>query len=267
MLPALFLSHGAPTLVIDDVPARDFLMALGDGLPRPAAIIAVSAHWGTALPMVTAVASNETIHDFGGFPRALYALEYQAPGSIALAERVTDLLAGQGLDCRLDEARGLDHGAWVPLMLMYPAHDIPVIQLSVQPQLGPGHHFQLGKALASLRQENILIVGSGSFTHNLRELDRSGSGSDEPAWVGEFAQWMDDALTDGRVCDLMSYRSRAPHAQRNHPTDEHLLPLFVAMGAGSDPNDPRGEAARLSATRLHSSTTFGALRMDAYAFS
>ena len=225
------------------------------------------------LPTVNAVARNATIHDFSGFPPALYALSYPAPGSVALAERVSDLLAAQGLDCRLDHARGLDHGAWVPLLLMYPAHDIPVLQISLQSQLGPGHHFQLGKALAPLRRENILIVGSGSLTHNLRELDlaETGPGQPDPAWVGEFADWIDAALIEGRICDLMSWRTRAPHALRNHPTEEHLLPLFVALGAGARDEDggeeADGERARLSASRLHSSTTFGALRMDAYAFA
>ncbi|MDP9056843.1 MAG: dioxygenase [Pseudomonadota bacterium] len=259
MLPALFLSHGSPTLVLDDVPARDFLRHLAGDLPRPDAIIVASAHWDTALPTVTAVARNETIHDFSGFPRELYQLSYPAPGSVTLAERVTDLLAAEGLDCRIDNARGLDHGAWVPMMLMYPSHNIPVIQLSLQSRLGPGHHFQLGKALAPLRRENVLIVGSGNLTHNLREM---GPDSDEdPAWVGEFAQWMNSALVEGRTCDLMSWRTRAPHAQRNHPTDEHLLPLFVALGAAA------GEKGPPPANHLHASTTFGVLRMDAYAFS
>lgn len=264
MMPALFLSHGSPTLVLDDVPARDFLMQLGHDWPRPDAIIVASAHWDTPLPTVNAVTINQTIHDFSGFPPAMYALDYPAPGSTALAERITDLLVAQGLDCRIDEGRGLDHGAWVPMMLMYPAHDIPVLQLSLQSRLGPGHHFQLGKALALLRQENILIVGSGSLTHNLRELSHPGDDSSTgvgPAWVSEFAQWLDAALVEGRICDLMAWRTRAPHAQRNHPTDEHLLPLFVALGAGC------GENTKPTTTRLHSSTTFGALRMDAYAFS
>jgi len=264
MMPALFLSHGSPTLVIDDAPARDFLRQLAGDLPRPAAIIVASAHWDTSLPTVNAVARNDTIHDFSGFPAQLYKLSYPASGSPALAERVTDLLAAEGLDCRIDEARGLDHGAWVPMMLMYPSHDIPVIQLSLQSRLGPGHHFQLGKALAPLRGENVLIVGSGSLTHNLRELEPARR--EDPAWVSEFAQWMDAALIERRTCDLMSWRTRAPHAQRNHPTDEHLLPLFVALGAGAgEAGAGTGEGAW--AKHLHSSTTFGVLRMDAYAFS
>jgi 4,5-DOPA dioxygenase extradiol len=257
MLPTLFLSHGAPTLALDHNPAHDFLAQLGDSMPRPDAILMVSAHWETETPAVTAVATNETIHDFSGFPQPLYDLRYPAPGSTALAGRVGDLLGDAGLSCRSDSRRGLDHGAWVPLLLAYPAHDIPVVQLSVQPRLGPGHHLQLGQALALLRHENILIIASGSFTHNLRELDWSGDGA-EPEWVGSFADWFDLALREGRRCDLLTYRTRAPEAVRNHPTEEHLLPLFVALGAA-------GDAAQ--ATRLHHSSTFGALRMDAYAFT
>lgn len=261
MMPALFLSHGSPMLAIEAGPARDFLLRLGGELPRPTAIVIASAHWDTQLPTVNAVARNATIHDFSGFGPALQAMTYPAPGSVALAERVTDLLAAQGLDARIDHARGLDHGAWVPMMLMYPAHDIPVIQLSLQSRLGPGHHFQLGKALAPLRQDNILVIGSGSLTHNLQELDAELAA--DPAWVDEFAQWIDAALIAGRLCDLMSWRSRAPHALRNHPSDEHLLPLFVALGAGCGDD----EHARPATRRLHSSTTFGTLRMDAYAFA
>ena len=263
MMPSLFISHGSPTLVLDDVSARDFLRGLGAQLPRPRAIVMVSAHWETAVPMVNAVAQNDTIHDFSGFPDALYRLSYPAPGSAELAERVVDVLAAAGLACHVDASRGLDHGAWVPLMLMYPAHDIPVIQLSVQSRLGPGHHVQMGRALAALRKDNVLIIGSGSMTHNLREIDRSGS-NDEPAWAADFAEWVHKALIEGRSCDLVTYRTRAPEAARNHPTDEHLLPLFVAMGAGM--GGDAGDHSSVKAQRLHSSHTLGSLRMDAYSF-
>ena len=264
-LPSLFLSHGSPTLILDDVPARDFMSGLAAQFPRPKAIMVASAHWETEVPTVNAVAHNATIHDFYGFPKPMYQLAYPAPGSPALAERVADLLGEQGLACRIDNERGLDHGAWVPLMLMYPAQDIPVIQLSIQPQLGPGHHFQVGQALAALRDEDVLIIGSGSLTHNLREIDRSG-GNIEPAWSSAFAEWMHDALVEGRSCDLVTYRSRAPEAARNHPTDEHLLPLFVALGAGATVTAAPDAHPQTQATRLHASHTFGSLRMDAYAF-
>lgn len=255
-LRPLFVSHGAPTLPFEDVPARQFLRDLGHTLPRPRAILMVSAHWSTPAPMANAVARNDTIHDFTGFPPALYQLHYPAPGDPALATRVADLLAAAGLPSSLDHRRGLDHGAWVPLMLAWPAADIPVVQLSIQSHLGPGHHLDLGRALAPLAHEGVLIIASGSFTHDLSSW-RTQAGMDEPAWVSDFADWLDAALVAGRTCDLLAYRHLAPHAIRNHPTEEHLLPLFVALGAAGP------DAA---ARRLHASHTHGVLRMDAYAF-
>lgn len=249
MLPSLFVSHGAPTLVFDDTPARSFLGGLEERIGRPKAVLAVSAHWETATPEVNAPAVNETIHDFYGFPEPLYALRYPAPGSAELAARVAELTGAT-----IDRARGLDHGAWVPLMLAWPEAEIPVAQLSIQTAAGPRHHLELGRRLATLREEGVLVLASGGFTHNLRELAWGGGDGAEPAWVTRFSDWIDAALVEGRVEDLLAYRRLAPDAARNHPTEEHLLPLFVALGAGG------------RAERLHSSTTMGALRMDAYAF-
>ena len=258
MLPAIFVSHGAPTLPLTDVPARRFLEGLGSGLPeRPRAILMVSAHWETVRPSVNAVAINATIHDFGGFPEALYRLQYPAPGSPALARRVAALLGDAGMPVDIDTERGLDHGAWVPLMMMYPAADIPVVQLSVQPRLGPGHHLAVGQALRSLRDEGVLVIASGSFTHDLSQF-RQPLPPTEPDWVREFADWFDAALIGLRTADLLDYRRLAPHTVANQPTDEHLLPLFVALGTG-------GTDAPV--THLHTSTTFSVLRMDAYAFA
>ena len=256
-LPSLFLSHGAPTLPLTDTPARAFLQHLGATLERPKAILVVSAHWETAAPMVNAVDRNDTIHDFGGFPRALYEMRYPAPGSPSVAARVADLLRAAGLDCGIDRRRGLDHGAWVPLMLMYPQADIPVLQLSVQPHLGPEHHLRLGRALAPLRQEGVLIIGSGSFTHDLSEFRGHGPNDPAPQWVNSFADWFHAALMEHRFDDLLGYRKQAPFATKNHPTEEHLLPLYAALGAA-------GENARPE--RLHASATYSVLRMDVYAF-
>lgn len=257
MFPSLFLSHGAPTLPLGDTPAKRFLTGLGKQLGRPDAILVASAHWETARPAITATEVNKTIHDFYGFPPALYALRYPAPGSPALAERVSDLLCAAGLASALDHSRGLDHGAWVPLSLIYPEADIPTVQISLQRGLGPAHHLQIGRALAPLRQENVLIIGSGSFTHDLARLSSAAPDEAAPADVSQFADWMDRALVEGRSCDLVTYRSRAPFAAKNHPSEEHLLPLFVALGAVG--GKPRVE-------HLHQSTTYGVLRMDAYAF-
>jgi len=258
MLPSLFLSHGAPTLPLVDTPARSFLAGLGALLgERPKAILVASAHWETERPTVNAVARNDTIHDFYGFPRALFQLRYPAPGDPALAERISDLLCEAGLASEVDHARGLDHGAWVPLLLAWPQADIPVLQLSVQSRLGPAHHLQLGQALARLREEGVLIVGSGSFTHDLSRFRGQPLDAPAPPDVSAFADWMSTALLEGRRCDLLTYRHKAPHAAENHPTEEHLLPLFVALGAAGE--QPR---ARL----LHQSGMYGILRMDAYAF-
>ncbi len=208
------------------------------------------------MPTVNAVEKNATIHDFSGFPDALYQMHYPAPGDVQLADRVIDLLAEAGLSAATDASRGLDHGAWVPLMLAWPDADIPVVQLSVQSQLGPGHHLEVGRAIAPLAREGVLIIASGSYTHDLSSW-RGQAGMAEPEWVTDFADWFDEALTGGHACDLLAYRRLAPNAQRNHPTEEHILPLFVALGAAG---------ADVAAERLHSSNTYGVLRMDAYAF-
>ncbi len=260
MLPTLFVSHGAPTLPITEAPAKRFLQGLGAALPeRPRAILVVSAHWETDEPSVNAVDVNDTIHDFGGFPPELYEISYPAPGSPDLAERVRGLIEHAGWPSGVDYRRGLDHGAWVPLMLMYPEHDIPVVQLSVQTKLGPSHHFELGRALQSLRADGVLVLASGSFTHDLSEFRRYRQTLDapEPTWVSDFADWFDTAFRAERTGDLLDYRRLAPYAVKNHPTEEHLLPLYVALGAAGE---------RPSIERLHASTTHGVLRMDVYAF-
>jgi 4,5-DOPA dioxygenase extradiol len=258
MLPTLFVSHGAPTLPLTRSPATHFLEHLGDAIPRPQAILVASAHWETARPEVNAVARNDTIHDFYGFPRALYELRYPAPGDPALAQRIVQLLEKAGLQGGIDTTRGLDHGAWVPLLLAYPNADIPVLQLSVQSRLGPAHHVRLGAALAGLRAEGVLVVGSGSWTHDLRRFRGQAEDAPEQPDVTEFADWMDRAVREGRRDDLIDYRRQAPHAADNHPTEEHLLPLYVALGAAGP--DAKAE-------RLHSSGMFSMLRMDAYAFA
>ena len=258
MLPAIFVSHGSPMLALEEADARDFLKRLPSVLPeRPKAILMISAHWERLRPAVNAPATHETIHDFGGFPAELFEIQYPAPSSAQLANRVARLLSDGGLPTDVDTCRGLDHGAWVPLMVAWPDADIPVVQLSVQTRLGPEHHYRLGQLLAPLREEGVLIIGSGSFTHDLASFRSSGGRIDapEPNWVHAFAEWMVSALNDRRIDDLLNYRARAPEAAHNHPTEEHLLPLYVALGAGADRVD-----------HLHQSTTYGILRMDAFAF-
>jgi 4,5-DOPA dioxygenase extradiol len=256
-LPALFVSHGAPTLPLETSAANAFLSGLGREIGRPRAILVVSAHWETDAPAVSAASAPETIYDFYGFPRELHRLRYPAPGAPQLAQRAAGLLRAQGLPAVIDPARGLDHGAWTPLILMYPEADIPVTQLSVQPAAGPAHHYRLGEALRPLRDEGVLILGSGGITHNLHEFRGRGRDDAPPAWVAEFNEWIAAVLQSARWQDLVDYRARAPQAARNHPTEEHLLPLFVAAGAVRE----QGRAAR-----LHASYAYGVIGMDAYRF-
>ncbi|HXK53607.1 MAG TPA: class III extradiol ring-cleavage dioxygenase [Hyphomicrobiales bacterium] len=259
MPASLFLSHGSPDLVLKEVPARQFLAALGQSVPRPKALLVVSAHFETARPAVTAAASPPTIHDFHGFPEQLYRLRYPAPGAPHLASRVAELLRGAGFECDLERERGFDHGCWSPLMLAWPLADIPVVQLSVQPEKGAAHHIRLGRALEPLAGEGVLVIGSGSLTHDLRSFFATRGADDmpPPSWVSEFADWIFRQLEAGDEASLADYRARAPHAARNHPTDEHLLPLFVAFGAAG--KGPRS-------ARIHASSLGGVLRLDSYAF-
>ena len=255
--PAIFVSHGAPTLPIEAGSAREFLCGLGKTLGKPEAILVVSAHWENGEAAVSAAAHPETIHDFFGFPQELYRMAYPAPGAPELAARVSKLLGGKGIATHVHPTRGLDHGAWVPLLLMYPDAEIPVTQLSVQPPLGAGHHFQLGEALRPLRDEGVLILGSGGTTHNLHEFGRHRRDAPPPTWVTGFQEWLAHTIEGGNRDDFLRYRERGPDAVRNHPSEEHFLPIFAAAGAGN-PDVP--------GRRIHRSHSYGILAMDAYRF-
>jgi 4,5-DOPA dioxygenase extradiol len=253
-MPTVFLSHGSPMLYLErDVPARAFLATLGDVLPRPKAIVAVSAHWNTERPAVSTNARPETIHDFYGFPDALYRLHYDAPGEPELAQRVAAMTGAS-----IDPTYGLDHGAWVPAMLGWPQADIPIFQLSVQPYATPADHIALGRKLVPLRHEGILVMGSGSATHNLRRLARGQHDMPPEPWAKAFDDWVAEKIEAGDEAALANYRTEAPHARDAHPTDEHFLPLHVAYGAA-------GEGAKGRA--LHRSFTSANLSMAAYAFA
>ena len=264
-LPSLFVSHGSPMMALEPSPARDFLSGLGARLPRPRAILVLSAHHDAAHEgghiTVTASPKPPTIHDFGGFPQALFDMRYPAPGDPALARRIVDLFADHGLAVAADADRGLDHGAWVPLSLIYPDADIPVVQLSVASGAPPEWHYALGRALAPLRDDGVLIIGSGSMTHNLRAFRSARPPIDAPApeWVTGFTDWVAERFAAGAVDDVLHAVERAPHGRDNHPTPDHILPLFAAMGAGTD-------ADGLHAARLHDSITYAILAMDVYAF-
>jgi 4,5-DOPA dioxygenase extradiol len=291
-LPSLFISHGSPMIALEPREAGAFLQRLGPAIDatfgRPRAIVALSAHslaptlpspgrpkaaalplggWArsdqgqTSSPVLIAGARHEAIYDFGGFPDELYTLRYDAPGAPALADDVQRLLANAGIAAHRVDDGGLDHGIWTPLRYIYPDADVPVLPLAWVPSQSPAQQFALGQALAPLRRDGVLVMGSGSITHNLRRVFANGgrTPADAPEipesaafrrWLAEHAAALDwDALFD--------YRRQAPHAADMHPTDEHLLPWFTAAGAGGRDAVP---------LRLHASLTFGSLGMDTYAF-
>jgi 4,5-DOPA dioxygenase extradiol len=257
-MPSLFVSHGSPMTAIQPSAARDFFLSFAKELPRPKAILIATAHFESALPLLSTDEKPAMIYDFGGFPKPLFEIVYPAPGSPALAERAALALQAAGHDAYGVSDRGFDHGTWVPLSLMYPDADIPVVQISVQPELGSAHHMEIGRSLAPLRDEGVLVIGSGSLTHNLYELSRSGRQFDAPVrdWVVEFTDWIAQKVEAGSSEDIARYRECAPFARENHPTDEHFLPLPFAMGAGMG---ARGQ-------RVHASYEYGLLAMDAYLF-
>lgn len=254
-LPAVFVSHGPPTMVLDQGPVQDFLARLGRELPRPRAILCVSAHWQAERPTSSLAERPETIHDFFGFDPALYRITYPAPGAPDLARRGVALLGQAGLDWDLVPDRGLDHGAWEPLMLMYPEAEVPVVQLSLQAGVDAAAHYALGRALAPLREAGVLILASGTAVHNLAQWRADADAI--PDWARRFDDWLADAVTRGDRDAVVGYRGEAPDAARAHPSEEHFLPLALAMGAGGP--DTRARV-------LHRGFAHGSLSMAAFAF-
>ncbi len=253
-LPSIFVSHGAPTLAIEPGLIGPRLAAFSSSLPKPRAILVVSPHWMSRELQVTTNSAPKTMHDFGGFPRPLYKIQYPAPGSPDTAQQVITALQGHGYTVQADAEEGFDHGAWVPLLHLYPDADIPVIQLSMRIHDGPEECFKIGQSLTALREHGILIIGSGSLTHNLYEFRQ---GQAAPAtYVKAFAFWVREALKRGDLDALLDYRRRAPHAERAHPTEDHLLPLFFALGAAG--ND------RVDVHCIDGGITHGVLAMDAF---
>ena len=254
-MPSLFISHGAPTFATEPGLAGAQLRALGQTLERPRAVVVVSPHWMTRGVAITAAQWPETIHDFGGFPRELYDLQYPVAGAPALAAQIQQQLAQQGIVAALDPQRGLDHGAWVPLMHLYPEADVPVVQVSLPYDTDEAKAYALGQALSSLANDGVLIIGSGSLTHNLYEF-RPGT-VEAAAYAREFSAWVRQAVVDGDMARLRRTLEIAPHAARAHPTTEHFLPLLVAAGAASVP---------LPATVLDGGIRHGMLAMESYVF-
>ncbi len=264
-LPSLFVSHGSPMTAIEPGPTGAFLRRLGPAIDaafgRPRAIVAVSAHTTAHAPVVLGAARHDTVHDFGGFPEALYRLRYDAPGAPAVAAEVARALLAAGIGAQRIEAGGLDHGIWTALRYLYPEADVPVVPLAWAPAEPPAAQFALGAALAPLADDGVLMLGTGGITHNLRLLYATGArpplDAPEIAECAAFRAWVHERAAQRDWEALFDYRRRAPHAAAMHPSDEHWLPWYAAAGAQGR------EAAPL---RLHAGVTYGALGMDCYAF-
>jgi len=260
IFPTFFISHGSPNMILHESPAREFLSGLGRTIPRPDAILVMSAHFETDQPIVCADEQPKMIYDFGGFEPEMYTQQYLAPGALGLAVEAAQLAREAGLDAVAATGRGYDHGTWVPLKLIYPDADIPVAQISVQPQRGGAHHAAVGRALAPLREKGVLVIGSGGATHNLRALYTGGytDADPAPAWVADFDEWVRDKAEGGDLDAIGDYETSAPFARENHPSPEHFLPMPFAMGAA-------GEGAK--GERIHASVQRGVLMLDAYRFN
>ena len=261
LLPTLFISHGSPMFALEPGQAGAALQALGKQLPRPQAIAVISPHWMTRGAAVCTAEKPETIHDFGGFDPRLYSMQYPALGGVKSAQSAMNLLAQAGWNPVATDQWGLDHGTWVPLTYLYPKADIPVFQISLPAGLSTAQALQYGQALQGLRGEGVLIIGTGSLTHNLSEF-RGGQDLNAPAstYVTEFAAWVREAALRGDVDALIHTFERAPHAKRAHPTDEHYLPLLVALGASS------GHAGRVTTELIDGGVAYGILSMDGFIF-
>ncbi|WOE31587.1 MULTISPECIES: class III extradiol ring-cleavage dioxygenase [unclassified Acinetobacter] len=252
-LPGLFISHGSPMLALNPEQVGPALLRLSLNLPSPQAIIIMSAHWESQALEVSTARRPETWHDFRGFPEALYQIHYPAPGQPELAEQILRLLLDAGFSAHANSTRPRDHGVWMPLLHMYPSAEIPVIEISLPMHMTSTEIYQIGQTLAVLRQQQILLIGSGSITHNLRELSWDGQNNHVPEWASGFRNYVVQQLTHNHHDAILDYQT-IPYLSRNHPTLEHLNPLFFAMGTG-----PRFSL-------VHSSFSMGALGMDIYRF-
>lgn len=262
-LPALFLSHGSPMLALEPGRTGPFLARLGAAVERrfgrPEALLAVSPHTASRQPVLLGSATHHAVHDFSGFPPALYALRYDPPGAPALAVRVRQILADAGLAVGASDEPGLDHGLWAPLRFAWPRADVPLLPLSLARPQPPEAQWALGAALAPLADEGVLMLASGSLTHNLGLLFGGAPPAADAPEIAEsraFRDWVAARVAAADRDALLDYRRRAPHAAFMHPTDEHWLPFYIAAGAGG----------LAGARRLHDEVVYGSLAMDAYAF-
>jgi 4,5-DOPA dioxygenase extradiol len=271
-LPTLFLSHGSPMLAVEPGEAGHFMQRLGPVIDatwgRPRAIVIMSPHTATRTPLVLGAERHHTVHDFGGFPPELYEIRYNAPGDPVLSRQVAKLLGEANGQTEWSAQSGLDHGIWTTLMHVYPKADVPIVPVSLTPQASPAELMAFGRALSPLRHEGVLIIGSGSLTHNLRRFFTRPVPMDAPEEpdCAAFRAWVAECAHAGDWPALLDYRAQAPHAVQMHPTDEHWLPFYFAAGAASDGTQDDVEDMPESALRLHAGVTHGHLAMDAYGF-
>ena len=228
--PAIFIGHGSPTELIETGAFQDSLKKFGEQNPKPSAIVVLSAHWLTRDTVeINASTQPETIYDYGGFPQAMYEVDYPAPGSTELAQKIKTLL--ENFKTELNPSHGLDHGAWIPLKMLYPTNDIPVVQVSIPFALGPQKIFEIGQALAPLRNENILLMGSGNITHNLQAVNFGNKHAAPESWAQEFEGWVKTQISGNTIESLSNFKTLAPHARLAHPYPDHFYPLFFVLGA------------------------------------
>ncbi|WP_139999720.1 DODA-type extradiol aromatic ring-opening family dioxygenase [Paenibacillus paridis] len=256
MMPSYFFAHGAPSIVLENNEYTQLLKTFKEHSPKPKAIVLFSAHWEEEVQTVSAAEEYETIYDFGGFQDELYQMTYPAKSDRSLAEKIHSLFAKHGVQSVQNERRGLDHGAWAVLKLLYPEADIPVIALSVNRYLPNEQQYKIGKALAELREQDVLIIGSGGTVHNLRRLNWQSEGI-EP-WAEQFDNWLQSKLESWDTEALFHYREQAPHAMDAVPTSEHFIPLLLAMGTGD---------AQRKAKLLHRSYQYGNLSLSCWQFN
>jgi 4,5-DOPA dioxygenase extradiol len=231
----LFVPHGSPTFALNPGAAGAAMSAITQKLPPARAIVVVSPHWDTPIPTVSMATQLETIHDFYGFPEELYQLQYPATGCPEVAQEVVLALQSAGFEVAQDNAHGLDHGAWQPLRQMFPDADVPIVPLSMQMRGGPAHAYRIGQALSTLTDKNIWVIASGNITHNLRDWHMVASTNKQtPGYVQGFADWVEEKLKAHDAQALIHYRQHSAQGRQAHPSEDHLLPLFVALGAAGD---------------------------------
>ncbi|WAH37575.1 DODA-type extradiol aromatic ring-opening family dioxygenase [Alicyclobacillus dauci] len=259
MTPSLFIAHGAPLLAIENNEYTQFLSNLGNTIPRPKAVVVFSAHWVASQQQVSDVENYDTIYDFGGFPDALYQIKYPAKGEKAITQEIEGLFQQHGIPYETETKRGLDHGAWVVLRLLYPNADVPVMSMSVNPRLSPEQQYNIGKALSALREKDVLIIGSGGTVHNLRAVDWQADGIRITPWAQEFDNWLEEHLKRWDLNSLFQYETLAPNAALAVPPhgNEHFVPLFYAMGAADSVQ---------TAQLLHRSYRYGNLSQSVWQF-